>query len=51
MAKDLQTYTVLDNLDYNHTRYAPGKTVQLDDETAAELLRLGVVEKVKAEKK
>ena len=40
-----QPYRVLSNLDFDNKGYKPGKTVELDDETAAQLLSDGVVEK------
>lgn len=39
----LATYRVLDNLDYNGTRYVDGDLVELDEATAASLIGTGVI--------
>lgn len=45
-----QPYTVLDSLHYDR-EYKVGETAMLDEKTAAELMRLGVVEKAVPPKK
>ena len=40
----IATYTVKTPLQHGRTRYAPGDTVDLADNDAAALLRLGVIE-------
>lgn len=53
MANEKQLYTALTAIDFDNKRYVAGKDVQLDDETAAELLAIGAVQKKqqKADKK
>lgn len=50
MAATKQPYRVLSTLDFDNKAYKPGKTVELDDDTAAQLLSDGVVEKSKPDK-
>lgn len=50
MANEKQAYTALTTIDYDNKRYTEGKTLQLDDETAAHLLEIGAVAKRSAAK-